>query len=173
MISVHEWAMIPRVMVLFRCSFTSFYNVNIALWNKTDNVLLVQTPTNVVQGLSTGCRERQLLYTALPSDEGDFLELRITENHDNTSRLVSIDTFSMSVSARPPPTGNPFEDFMANYPGLTGNDALPGADPDGDGLSNVAEFIMGGTAPNSGSAANRPVVRFCQIYCQLCASNVI
>ena len=55
------------------------------------------------------------------------------------------------------PVGTPFETFMSAYPGLTGDDALPGADPDGDGLSNVAEFIMGGTAPNSGSAANRPV----------------
>lgn len=56
-----------------------------------------------------------------------------------------------------PPTTTPFQDFMAAYPGLTGDDALPGADPDGDGLSNLAEFIMGGSAPNSGSAANRPV----------------
>lgn len=53
--------------------------------------------------------------------------------------------------------GTPFQNFMAAYPGLTGDDALPDADPDGDGLSNVAEFIMGGTAPDSGSAANRPV----------------
>lgn len=53
--------------------------------------------------------------------------------------------------------GTPFQNFMATYPGLTGNDALPDSDPDGDGLSNAAEFIMGGTAPDSGSAANRPV----------------
>lgn len=53
--------------------------------------------------------------------------------------------------------GTPFQNFMAAYPGLTGNDALPEADPDGDGLSNLGEFIMGGTAPDSGSAANRPV----------------
>lgn len=53
--------------------------------------------------------------------------------------------------------GTPFEAFMAPYTDLTGNDALPQADPDRDGLSNVAEFIMGGTAPNSSSAANRPV----------------
>ena len=53
--------------------------------------------------------------------------------------------------------GTPFQTFMVGYPGLTGDDVLPGADPDGDDLSNLAEFIMGGTAPNSGSAANRPV----------------
>ena len=55
------------------------------------------------------------------------------------------------------PVGTPFDAFMAGYPGLTEDDALPGADPDGDGLSNVAEFVMGGTAPDSGSAAIRPV----------------
>lgn len=56
-----------------------------------------------------------------------------------------------------PPSGTPFQAFMAGYPELTGDNALPGADPDADGLSNIAEFIMGGTAPNSGSAAERPV----------------
>jgi hypothetical protein len=55
------------------------------------------------------------------------------------------------------PVGPTFDSFMADYPGLTGNDALPGADPDADGLSNIAEFIMGGTAPNSNSMANHPV----------------
>lgn len=53
--------------------------------------------------------------------------------------------------------GTPFQNFMAAYPALTGDDALPDSDPDGDGLSNAAEFIMGGTAPNSGSAASLPV----------------
>lgn len=57
-----------------------------------------------------------------------------------------------------PPSGTPFQLFMAPYTDLTGDNALPGADPDGDGLSNIAEFIMGGTAPNSSGAANRPVV---------------
>lgn len=53
--------------------------------------------------------------------------------------------------------GTPFQIFMGAYPGLTGNDALPEADPDGDDLSNIAEFIMGGTAPDLGSDANHPV----------------
>lgn len=55
------------------------------------------------------------------------------------------------------PVLSPFELYMGGYPGLTGANALPETDADGDGLSNLAEFIMGGTAPNDGSLANRPV----------------
>lgn len=47
--------------------------------------------------------------------------------------------------------GTPFDTWAAGAPNnLTGPDALPGADPDKDGMKNIAEFALGGN-PNSGS----------------------
>jgi autotransporter-associated beta strand protein len=43
---------------------------------------------------------------------------------------------------------NPLDDYMTSF-GLTGNDALGTADPDGDGQSNDAEFAFG-TDPSNG-----------------------
>ncbi|MCB1133085.1 MAG: hypothetical protein KDN05_18320, partial [Verrucomicrobiae bacterium] len=45
----------------------------------------------------------------------------------------------------------------SGYPSLAGDDTLPGADPDADGLSNVAEFLMGGTAPDDAADGNGTV----------------
>lgn len=44
----------------------------------------------------------------------------------------------------------PFEIFVSGY-GLSGNDALPAADPDGDGSSNLLEFALNGD-PTSGTS---------------------
>lgn len=75
-----------------------------------------------------------------------------------SGRRISINENSgLTFRAIDAPPGTPFENFMANYPDLTGGDALPDADPDGDTLSNVEEFLAGGTAPNDGTAANLPV----------------
>lgn len=43
--------------------------------------------------------------------------------------------------------------------GLSGADALPGADPDGDGYSNLAEFILGGEPNPSNPAAHSDGLR--------------
>ena len=37
----------------------------------------------------------------------------------------------------PPP---PFDTWLSNYPTLTGNNILPTADPDSDGVSNLLEY---------------------------------
>ena len=46
-----------------------------------------------------------------------------------------------------------------NYPALTGANAQPGGDPDGDGMSNQAEFAFG-LDPSSGSSRNPIKVPF-------------
>jgi autotransporter-associated beta strand protein len=51
---------------------------------------------------------------------------------------------------------DPYGDFMTSY-GLTGDDALGTADPDGDGQSNDAEFAFG-TDPTSGTSSQTSLV---------------
>lgn len=77
----------------------------------------------------------------------------------NVSHPVYGSYFSGSGSLVIPPSTTPFEDWIAsNYPGLTGTDALPGADPDADGVSNLLEFILNGN-PQIGSSMGFSFVR--------------
>jgi autotransporter-associated beta strand protein len=46
-----------------------------------------------------------------------------------------------------------YDDWMANYPSISGADREPGADPDNDGMTNQQEYAFG-LDPSSGSSAN-------------------
>ena len=46
-----------------------------------------------------------------------------------------------------------YDDWMALYPSITGDDRLAGADPDGDGLSNFQEYAFG-LNPSSAASVN-------------------
>ncbi len=48
-----------------------------------------------------------------------------------------------------------FEGWAMTY-GLEGDDALNTADPDGDGLNNLAEYAFGGNPTNSGNIGRQP-----------------
>jgi autotransporter-associated beta strand protein len=50
-------------------------------------------------------------------------------------------------------SGTPYDTWMDLYPSITGDDRLPGADPDNDGLTNQQEFAFG-LIPNNGSSVN-------------------
>jgi hypothetical protein len=56
----------------------------------------------------------------------------------NYSIIYNNGTLTVSGTAAPS-----FDDYMNNYPGLTGNDRLPAADPDKDGVANLMEYYMG------------------------------
>jgi autotransporter-associated beta strand protein len=51
-----------------------------------------------------------------------------------------------------PGSGAPFDEWTASFD-LVGDEALPGADPDNDGLNNLLEFVLGGN-PKSGVQAS-------------------
>jgi alpha-D-xyloside xylohydrolase len=60
-------------------------------------------------------------------------------------------------------TATPYETWIStNYSSLTGNDALPGSDPDGDGLNNLGEFAFGSN-PTSGANDGRIAGKHAQV----------
>jgi len=50
---------------------------------------------------------------------------------------------------------NSFTTWIAGYPSLTGANALPGADPDHDGISNLVEYALGLNPTTSNQLPNR------------------
>jgi len=60
-------------------------------------------------------------------------------------------------------SGSPFSTWMStNYPSLTGANALAGADPDGDGQTNITEFALDGN-PTSGAASGKVVGKIASV----------
>ncbi len=52
---------------------------------------------------------------------------------------------------------NPYLAWATGAPyNLTGNDALPGSDPDNDGIDNAVEFVIGGNPANQSDVAKLP-----------------
>jgi autotransporter-associated beta strand protein len=49
---------------------------------------------------------------------------------------------------------DPFSDWLASYPSLVGPDAARGADPDGDGLTNIQEFAFN-SSPENGAPSGK------------------
>ncbi len=70
-----------------------------------------------------------------------------------TSNSGSLGTDEVNVTVNPPPT---FTSWLTDN-GLTGSAALPGADPDGNGFSNLVEYALG-IPHESGSAPGLPTL---------------
>ena len=66
--------------------------------------------------------------------------------------------FSGTGSIKVAGATTPFEDWIGEkYPQLTGNDALPGADPDRDGVPNLLEFMLNADPTNPASRGKSAV----------------
>lgn len=81
-----------------------------------------------------------------------YVEMTLTDNFfgqpgNAGGDRVGINELAFEVV---PPAGSAYDSWIANYPGLTGDDALPSADPDGDGINNEGEFGFDGN-PDDGS----------------------
>ena len=60
-------------------------------------------------------------------------------------------TYNANSITITPPASSPFDSWIAGYPTLSGPDAAKGADPDGDGLTNLEEFALDGDPANGGA----------------------
>jgi len=82
---------------------------------------------------------------------------RVPEGSADPGTLVGSFTISAdgSVTFTPAPS-SPYNTW-ANTHSLSGNSALPTADPDNDGLQNMVEFVLG-SDPNSGKQTNLPTL---------------
>jgi len=101
---------------------------------------------------------RAVLTTANPQNlHGATKGLTATQLDQLVAYLQQIDAREPAAQA-PAGLGAPaFDVYMANFPGLTGPDAAPDADPDGDGFVNLAEYALGATFADGTESRPQPV----------------
>jgi autotransporter-associated beta strand protein len=59
---------------------------------------------------------------------------------------------NIRATSAEPPAGTAYDDWMADFPSLVGNDRLPESDPDYDGVENLLEFVLNGSPVKSDPA---------------------
>jgi autotransporter-associated beta strand protein len=112
-------------------------------------------------GLPLGTKLTIATYTGtLTGTFAGVLEGGIVTSGPNNFKVRYADGNAVTLEATNE-VANPFAGWAASK-GLTGNDALPGADPDKDGIANLIEFVLGGEPnpanPNSNSRSLLPTV---------------
>jgi hyaluronate lyase len=107
----------------------------------------VSTATGVWdRWLHGGLADFSIFSAALPPADVTRLASRPTANLAGQS---ASNTVALTINL---PTATPYENWFATrYPGIIGNDRLPTADPDRDGVTNLLEFAINGN-PGDGSS---------------------
>ncbi len=87
---------------------SSFNSVTAQLFNLTDNTVLMTSAQHIIDGTASQPTpeniDDSLVYIALNSDEGDVLQIRFIENHNNTARDIFVDNFSVTSVPEPSTT---------------------------------------------------------------------
>lgn len=100
---------------------------------------------------------RDVLTTSNPADEhGAVSTLNDTEIDQLVTYLLQIDDREPESAPLINSGSTAYQDYITSH-GLSGNAALSGADPDGDGWTNAQEFALGATDPTSVSLIPEPI----------------
>jgi len=73
----------------------------------------------------------------------EFAYPEVVDGQEQRGKMIKIDLKTdLDANELPPPPSDTYEEFIANYASLTGADDDRGADPDGDGMANEAEWYF-------------------------------
>ena len=124
--------------------------MNLLILSQQDNLILEMTRTGQV------IDQLDISFIGRHTIEG------ITMDENGVIYLVSEQPVGTTQSAlhvlTPPPPATPFEAWRTSM-GLEGEQALPDADPDADGRSNLAEYAFGGNPGQADSPSGGPILQ--------------
>ena len=144
---------VQTVVYNYKSSFVRYY---VELYNLTDQELLVSSPLIFISGQDTTPKNTTVNYTAMPSDDGDILQLRYmrqnTSSSNQTYRDFAIDNASLN--------GNPISGFdrvflprpIIDIPLQTPTSKQ--LDEMNQILTDMSDWMLGTTAPTNTEIAN-------------------
>ncbi|NDC80914.1 MAG: hypothetical protein EB090_06590, partial [Verrucomicrobia bacterium] len=128
-----------QVLALGANQTTGFVATGMASGEKVDKVTLTASG-------GTGAEDAAGSYTITPSDASASPSI---PPNPFRSENYTISYINGTLTVLDAPTAVSINDWAAQK-GLSGSDALPEADPDGDGIPNLIEFFMGLDPTSSG-----------------------
>jgi len=130
------------------------------IYNLTDGATSGGTAASAISGPLTGSgtftTNINLFDLNMPgvntaADLGWYV-IQFAKDEDGLTGITTIDNLSLTASYKAP---SGYRGWLGGY-GLTGDDALRDADPDGDGVSNLMEYALGGDPVNGARYGTAP-----------------